>query len=322
VHELTHALQDQHFDLNEMRDVGDDDSLSAITALIEGDASRVETAWVTRLGTADQRAYERQNARLNAGADFDEIPPVVRILFGAPYQFGPALIEVLRAEGGQAAIDRAFTRPPTTDEHLFDPATYLDDDRAAKVDEPEVPRGAEEVDTGTFGPLGWYVTLSEHIDAHTALRATDGWGGDAYVSYRTRDDELCTRIQYEGDTATDGTEMRSALTQWIDALPAGTATLRTADDNLLLESCDPGVGAKVATGDSMRAIALPVTRVEIVQVMVESGASIDVASCIADGIVGSASLTDLADPDAAQFRSPAGQQRIAAIAAECRRAPA
>ena len=58
VHELTHALQDQHFDLTKLDDAvetsGED---FALTALVEGDATSVEDDYLFSLPQAEQDAY-------------------------------------------------------------------------------------------------------------------------------------------------------------------------------------------------------------------------------------------------------------------------
>ena len=66
VHELTHALQDQHFDLEKRTaklDKADDSAASsAFDSLVEGDASRIETAWREDLSKAEQKALDKAEA--------------------------------------------------------------------------------------------------------------------------------------------------------------------------------------------------------------------------------------------------------------------
>jgi hypothetical protein len=318
VHEMTHALQDQHFDLTAMRKLDHDDESGAITALIEGDATDVENTYIDSLTKAEQREYRTENDRAVDGADFDGVPPVVRIMFGAPYQFGPALVSVLKAEDGQNAVDGAFHDPPTATEHIFNPASYIDDDQPEHVERPRLPSGAKKTDSGEFEPLGWYIMLSERIDAHEALRVADGWGGDEYVSYRTDDGDRCTQIRYRGETSRDTDAMHDALDEWLDALPTRFASVRDEGSTLLFESCDPGEKAHVATGRSLDAISLPTARSEILRELLESDAPIDVASCVANDIVDQATVEQLNDPTGGAFASPEGQQHIRDIVFACR----
>jgi hypothetical protein len=318
VHEMTHALQDQHFDLSALRKLDHDDESGAITALVEGDATEVEDAYIDSLSRADHDAYDRENAKTEAGADFDGIPAVVRIMFGAPYEFGPTLVQVIKADGGMAALNEAFRHPPTEEENIFDPTTYIEHDRPEHVAKPALPAGAKSHDSGAFEPLGWFVTLSERIDAHEALLATDGWGGDSYVTYTTRGGTDCTRVRYRGEQPTDTIEMQQALTDWVAALPSPTATVRNEGTTLLFESCDPGTHAKIATGKSLDAIVLPITRVSIVKELLHEGAPIETSSCVADGLVAQSTLEQLHDPNGTFFTSSEGQARLVQIAAACR----
>ena len=58
VHELTHALQDQHFDLTKLdRGVETSGEDFALTALVEGDATSVEDDYLFSLPDDEQDAY-------------------------------------------------------------------------------------------------------------------------------------------------------------------------------------------------------------------------------------------------------------------------
>ena len=74
-----------------------------------------------------------------------------------------------------------------------------------------------------------------------SLDAVDGWGGDNYVAFE-RDDVSCVRANYRGDSKRDLAEMNTALGKWVDAGPAGSASVRLDGNQLLFESCDPGDG--------------------------------------------------------------------------------
>ena len=69
-HELTHALQDQHFDLQKLEQAAAADHGSTVLHTIaEGDAVRIENEYVKTLSEADQQAYQTQNAQTErAGA--------------------------------------------------------------------------------------------------------------------------------------------------------------------------------------------------------------------------------------------------------------
>ena len=81
VHELTHALQDQHFDLEAKakRHEKDDDysAGAAWRAIVEGDANRVEAQWGESLPKAERKKLARQQAKAmeRAQSDLKDVPP-------------------------------------------------------------------------------------------------------------------------------------------------------------------------------------------------------------------------------------------------------
>ena len=120
-HELTHVLQDQHFDLTKLEkaaDASETGDSSALQALVEGDAVRIEDDYRKQLSTADQSEYAREVAAESDRVDTEtaSTPKIVNLLLGAPYQFGPSTIRVLLESGGNDAVNNALTGPvPSTE---------------------------------------------------------------------------------------------------------------------------------------------------------------------------------------------------------------
>ena len=66
-----------------------------------------------------------------------------------------------------------------------------------------------------------YLVLASRVDPQVALRAAEGWGGDAATSASrsgAADDQQCVRVAIAGDTDVDTAEMADALAQWTAAL--------------------------------------------------------------------------------------------------------
>ena len=64
--ELTHALQDQHFDLVALRKAAAKAHGSTVLqTLVEGDARRIENEYERTLSADDQQAYETQSAQIS-----------------------------------------------------------------------------------------------------------------------------------------------------------------------------------------------------------------------------------------------------------------
>lgn len=312
VHELTHALQDQNFDLGaryeELAEADDDNSTAArsgFDALVEGDARRIETVWREALSDKQRQALDRDQSEGVAGfeAASKDIPAVLKTMLAAPYELGAALLAVAVQQGGDRAVDDLFRSPPTTEEQQLDPWTLLADHQGyLTVPEPELADGETSFDDGAFGSLGWLLVLSERLPLEQALTAVDGWGGDSYTAFE-RDGVSCVRIHYRGDTPDDLRQMKTALQAWVAELPEGPARVSRDGITVVFESCDPGKdAAKVATGKSMDALTLALSRTYLSTSLVEDGFDVPTGRCAADLLVREFTIAELNEPSVDKAR--------------------
>lgn len=255
VHELTHVLQDQNFDLNATYkriddEPGSDDS--GFTALVEGDAVTVENAYVATLSEADQKAYDDQENAAGGTADkqLAQVPQVFQDLFDAPYEFGPTFVAILKVKGGEKAVDAAFRDPPTTFLTVWNPVLYLQHAAPAPVPDLPLPSGAKKIDDSPMGVVGGFLVLAERIPPLQALDAADAWRSDGQLSYR-QNGRVCVDTRIRGVDAAGDDLIGAAFEAWAKAMPAGTATVtRTPDDHdVLVHSCDPGPKAALHVTD-------------------------------------------------------------------------
>jgi uncharacterized protein DUF6782 len=286
VHELTHALQDQHFQLLGTLDDAPDDQASAQRALIEGDAQRIEQAYVQSLSGSDKTLYQQESNRASARAKagLKSVPPVIRALFESPYVLGEGLMSALLLDGGQARIDQAFQAPPADEEDLLDPFTFLEGDQPIDVPTPALGAGETEVDKGDLGAITWYLLLAEQLDPRVALGAVDGWGGDSYVIARSKD-RFCVRAAFQGDDASETDQMQRALSQWVDTMPRGTADVTRDGEILTLSSCDPGTDVTPTKSESEQALLIPLMRTYLAIAYEQGGADRTVARCASRTVI-------------------------------------
>ena len=235
VHELTHALDDQHFELFRPElDDADDETGFAFSALVEGNAVTVEEAYQDTFTDAEQQEYDEEEASIGGGTDFSQFPEILLALIGAPYEFGPPLVDAITSHGGDEAVDQAFSEPPVSSEQVLDPSLYLEGEQPLDVAEP--PADGESFDQGTFGQYLLLLLLTDGgVDQQEAARAAVGWGGDQYVAWRDGD-ETCLRVSFEGDTGDDTTEIADALDEWASGRDGAEVTTN-ADDQPTLTSC-------------------------------------------------------------------------------------
>lgn len=324
VHELTHALQDQHFDIGKHQEEldKDDESTSSETAydaLVEGDASRVETAYRESLSAKQRAALDRAQAKAakGSGRKTADVPEIFKTLLGAPYALGEAMLELSVKLDGNDAVDRLFRNPPETEEHLLDPWTLIKDHQdAAEVPEPKLDKGEKEFDSGDFGALGWYVVLAERLPLMDALDAVDGWGGDSYVAFE-RDEVSCVRVNYRGDREADLAEMHAALRSWVEGGPDGSASVKLDGNVLMFDSCDPGPAAGKGRDASKDAVQLALTRTYASLGFLNSGAPAGLSRCAANKMVHVFRWQSLNDPNFGRG-DPSVQAKARQIGADCR----
>jgi hypothetical protein len=231
-HELTHALDDQWFDLNRPQlDNPDDDSGFGFSGLVEGNARRVEDAYVASLSPAEQvQATIEQTALLAQHPEIFDLPPILLTLTQAPYDEGSLFVNDLLDTGGQSRLDAAFAAPPITSEQILDVTRYLAGEGPAAVPAPIADGPSENV--GMLGALLLREILFDSLPSSAQVqRAITGWGGDAYVTWTDTTGKSCLRDTFVGDTPGDTRELVQAITEWgadhaavVDAPTDGPAT--------------------------------------------------------------------------------------------------
>lgn len=188
-HEINHALQDQHFDIDggafDTTDTTDDVSLAS-SALIEGDSTLLQYLYVQK-NPRFARALVREINDLDEDEDsLDEFPQVIVDLLLFPYNEGFEFVQELYDEGGYDLVNQAFENPPTTTEHILHPETYLDEELPDEIDLAD-PMDAlssnwEVTDSNTFGEyLIKSILASDEETERDAEDAAEGWNGDAYT---------------------------------------------------------------------------------------------------------------------------------------------
>jgi hypothetical protein len=228
VHEIVHALDDQHFELHRPAlDDADDEAGLGFATLVEGNAVRVQELYDEQLSEDERAEYAAEQARIQGGFDPESVPPVVAQLIGFPYLAGPSLVRLLAEQGGERRVDEAFDAPPATSEQALDPASWLAGD-AEPMDVAPPPADGEVIDEGTIGEWGLVVVLGRELGQEAARDAAAGWGGDWYVAWADGD-RTCVRATIVMDTPEDLVELDDALDEWADNQLDASVERSTAD---------------------------------------------------------------------------------------------
>lgn len=234
-HELVHALDDQHHDLDRPEhDDADDEIGFGFSALVEGNARRVESAYRDSLSDEERRQAAEEEVGFAGDLDLAAIPPVLLDLIGAPYVLGEPLVRELVATGGDGALAAAYADPPRTSEQVMDPARYADREPAVDVPVPEVP--GEVIEEGVIGQLLVLLVLAEALGMDEARAAAVGWGGDRGVAWRDGD-RSCATATLVGDDVVETEEMRQAFERWAEATEGARVEAGGGGGPFTVESC-------------------------------------------------------------------------------------
>ncbi len=220
-HELTHALQDQHFGLPTTSPPitnADGDRLIARRALLEGDATLASIAYV-RGGDLDQATVlqvleEVAGIPDELAARFPDMPEVIRTGLAFQYNQGTSFAAAAYLRGGWRAVDDAERDPPTSTEQVLHHQKYfVERDPPAKItlggtDELE-RRGWTPIVEDTLGELDVRILVATAAP-QSAAGVAAGWAGDRFRALAHGDDLAIVWLTV-WDTPGDASEFAAAL---------------------------------------------------------------------------------------------------------------
>ncbi|QSG14248.1 Hvo_1808 family surface protein [Halapricum desulfuricans] len=191
VHELVHALQDQHLSLGETRQLQDEQL--AVWSLIEGDANYVQDRYERLCGVTWECIETPRAAPVRSGS-FNQGLFLVSYL---PYAEGPEFVEALRERGDWRAVDDGYGRFPASTEQVIHPDRYPGDEPATVPIPDRSNSGWEQFDDldrpghDTVGEGSIYAMFAATgvIDRSGAAQydydhpLSSGWAGDRIVPY-------------------------------------------------------------------------------------------------------------------------------------------
>ncbi|MGZ6142392.1 MAG: hypothetical protein ACXWLM_03585 [Myxococcales bacterium] len=215
-HEIEHALQDQNFGIPDMKKLPDDDARLAATALFEGDAMAVMTAYGARrahkpvkaaiaAGAAMLRALDSETLLRVSGKSPEllKAPAILREELILPYAAGFALVADVYRRGGFALVDKMFRNPPVSSHQVLHPEAYFAGELPILLPMPAAPPGTRVLATGRMGELGSRIALEVCADKSVVKDFVPKWAGDAYTIVQGPDRALSLlwTTAWSGDAA-------------------------------------------------------------------------------------------------------------------------
>lgn len=222
VHELTHALQDQYYDLEKLinPEIRNGDNLLAHSALAEGDATSVMYDYTRKQEGAPSIAETEDISSLilaNMAASHlapASVPKSLQMVLIFPYTSGFHFVHKILRKGGYEALKKVFNSPPGSTEEILYPEKYFsgkkdylqfsDDELRENLDSSH-----QAVYHETFGQFSLMALLSMSRLSQADIKlASDGWGGDRLVLFEKQDGDSLLRWKLAWDSRRDLEEFR------------------------------------------------------------------------------------------------------------------
>jgi hypothetical protein len=200
-HELTHALQDQNYDLHAwMKSVDDnDESSTARRAAVEGQATIVFIDYfLARVGRSVENTpgiiYRMEDPAVKFAVDsqlMHTAPMILRESGTFPYHDGLIFEgELLQAGGKKLAFPGVFAHPPRTSHEIIQPRAYLNREKISPVPVPNAQLVLgdtyELYDSGSMGELDVRALLSQLATRTLADDLSKSWRGGSYMAFHKK----------------------------------------------------------------------------------------------------------------------------------------
>jgi len=216
-HELTHALQDQSFDLEKYMKAGDidlatmkndptpddivnDEAGSAHQAVVEGQAMVVsidyELAAVHQsVADSPEIVQALKNTMIQGTSDsveFRSAPLYIKEALTFPYRYGLDFeAELLTRYGQEKAYAGVFQKPPRTTREIMEPAAYLSGEKLEPMTLPDFKsdfKNYDKFDVGAVGEFDVAILIEQYEGNEIAKRLYPHWRGGYYYAVRPKSD--------------------------------------------------------------------------------------------------------------------------------------
>ena len=200
VHELAHALADQHFHLAKFigRASQNDDSALARMAVMEGQATWLMSEYLARQsGRSLENSPEvfKQMSDTNGASSgqfpvFDRAPRYLQETLLFPYTQGMLFQQALVEKMGKAAFSEVFLRPPETTQQILHPERYFEHPRRVRLPLPAFPskRDYRGFTDGELGELDNSILLRQYASDREADAIAPGWRGGTFRLFARKHD--------------------------------------------------------------------------------------------------------------------------------------
>jgi hypothetical protein len=232
VHELMHALQDQHFQLEKKEKalMRDTDANLAYHAVLEGEAVLVMVAHMLKKSNVDFEEVIKDDAMLGmigSAAQAEQMidpstPKYFAEMLKFPYLEGLKFVVAAYRRGGWKELDKVHANPPRTTREILHPEEYFEGKFKAQPFDDTKPQTA--IATEHLGEFHWrFLVGAENARGWVNDRATVSRDGKVQVETKWESAERATafadaysaflkRRGLEANVTRDGLKVKASYT--------------------------------------------------------------------------------------------------------------
>lgn len=198
VHELAHALADQHFNLEQYikKSSANDDSALARAAVMEGQATWLMAEYMARkmgqsLKTNPMIMQMMSQASAASGGGFpvlNSVPLYMKESLIFPYMKGLEFQQEVVLKYGQDGFSKVFQTPPSSTQQILHPAKYFEGTKPAPVTMPQLSGGGwKKTAEGMLGEFDLMILFRQHNKESEPL--AESWRGGRYQLWERASDK-------------------------------------------------------------------------------------------------------------------------------------
>src|SRR5437868_1733738 len=216
-HELTHALEDQHFHIETWSRAArpNEDAELARDAVLEGSAMAAMVDYLM-VGTGrslnDLPEFDPSMliGELESTPTLKSAPPFLKDALIFPYISGLNFSAAVLKSNGWPALSGVFEKPPVSTQQILHPALYKSGKTPSTVLLPQFEKmlGKDwaKLDENILGEFGWKEVLKPFLDDDRAKALAAAWDGDRYATYEQKETKklmLVTRLHLDSEMHAD-----------------------------------------------------------------------------------------------------------------------
>jgi hypothetical protein len=190
-HELTHALEDQHFQIEPWLKAArpNDDAELAREAFLEGSATAAMVDYLLQgtgksLNNMPEFDPSLLTGDLGSSPSLQKAPPFIKDTLIFPYFAGMTFTAAALKPAGWQSLGKIFSNPPVSTQQIIHPNLYTSGHLPERVTlpaiDPKLGKDWKKLCENLLGEFGWLEVLKQFLGEQRAKPLAAAWEGDRY----------------------------------------------------------------------------------------------------------------------------------------------